>query len=146
MRANLSVEEALDLVRAVALARPYEKTEVLPLREALHRVLAEDLRSLVDRPDQDDTAIDGYACRREDTLSASSEAPVRLKVVGESPAGKPFLGQVGPGEAVAVYTGAPIPKGADAVIRVEETRRENGFVLLFAPARPQDIRPKGDDL
>lgn len=146
MRANLSFEEALDLVRAVALARPYEKTEVLPLREALHRVLAEDLRSLVDHPDQDDTAMDGYACRREDTLSASSETPVRLKVVGESPAGKPFLGQVGPGEAVAVYTGAPIPKGADAVIRVEETRRENGFVLLFSPARPQDIRPKGDDL
>jgi molybdopterin molybdotransferase len=144
MRTNLSVEEALALV--LAEVRPYEKTEELPLREALHRVLAEDLSSLVDHPDQDDTAVDGYACRQEDTLLARPEAPVRLRVVGESPAGRPFLGQVGPKEAVAVYTGAPIPKGADAVIRVEDTRREGDEVLLLAPASPKDIRPKGDDL
>jgi molybdopterin molybdotransferase len=144
MRTNLSVEEALSLV--LEGARGELGVEELPLREAYGRVLAEDLASLVDHPDQDDTAIDGYACREADTLLASPERPVRLRVIGEAPAGKPFLGEVGQGEAVAVYTGAPIPRGADAVIRVEDTRREGEYVLLLAPASPKDIRPKGDDL
>lgn len=144
MRTSLTVEEALELV--LAEAKGELGVEELPLREALGRVLAEDLPSLVDHPDQDDTAIDGYACRQADTLGASPETPVRLRVVGESPAGRPFSGEVGPGEAVAVFTGAPIPRGADAVIRVEDTRREGEEVLLFAPASPKDIRPKGDDL
>ncbi|WP_018111712.1 gephyrin-like molybdotransferase Glp [Thermus igniterrae] len=144
MRTNLSVEEALELV--LAEARGELATEELPLAQALGRVLAEDLPSLVDHPDQDDTAIDGYACRQVDALSAGPESPVRLRVVGESPAGRPFPGEVGPGEAVAVFTGAPIPRGADAVVRVEDTRREGEYVLLFAPASPKDIRPKGDDL
>jgi molybdopterin molybdotransferase len=144
MRTNLSVEEALSLV--LEGARGELGVEELPLGEAFGRVLAEDLASLVDHPDQDDTAIDGYACREADTLWASPERPVRLRVIGEAPAGKPFLGEVGQGEAVAVYTGAPIPRGADAVIRVEDTRREGAYVLLLAPASPKDIRPKGDDL
>lgn len=144
MRTNLSVEEALSLV--LEEARGELSVEELPLKEAYGRVLAEDLASEVDHPDQDDTAIDGYACRQEDTRSASPESPVRLRVIGEAPAGRPFPGEVGPGEAVAVYTGAPIPKGADAVVRVEDTRREGEYVLLFAPASPKDIRPKGDDL
>ncbi|TBH20170.1 molybdopterin molybdotransferase MoeA [Thermus thermamylovorans] len=144
MRANLSVEEALELVLAEARGEP--GVEELPLGEALGRVLAEDLASLADHPDQDDTAIDGYACREADALGASRESPARLRVIGESPAGRPFRGRVGPGEAVAVYTGAPIPEGTDAVVRVEDTRREGDEVLLFAPASPKDIRPKGDDL
>ncbi|WP_135256843.1 molybdopterin molybdotransferase MoeA [Thermus caldilimi] len=144
MRTGISVEEALELV--LAEARGELPLEEVPLKEAYGRVLAEDLVSLVNHPDQDDTAIDGYACREEDTLGASRENPVRLRVIGESPAGRPFAGRVGKGEAVAVYTGAPIPDGADAVIRVEDTRREGDYVLLFAPASPKDIRPQGDDL
>ncbi|MBW6394337.1 molybdopterin molybdotransferase MoeA [Thermus sp. SYSU G05001] len=144
MRTGISVEEALELV--LAEARGELPVEEVPLKEAYGRVLAEDLVSLVNHPDQDDTAIDGYACREEDTLGASRENPVRLRVIGESPAGRPFAGRVGKGEAVAVYTGAPIPGGADAVIRVEDTRREGDYVLLFAPASPKDIRPQGDDL
>ncbi|GAA6731685.1 molybdopterin molybdotransferase MoeA [Thermus brockianus] len=144
MRTNLSVEEALALV--LAEARGELGVEEVPLREAYGRVLAEDLASRVDHPDQDDTAVDGYACREEDTWGASGDNPVRLRVIGESPAGRPFAGRVGKGEAVAVYTGAPIPPGANAVVRVEDTRREGEDVLLFAPASPKDIRPKGDDL
>ncbi|WP_243094852.1 gephyrin-like molybdotransferase Glp [Thermus thalpophilus] len=144
MRTNLSVEEALALV--LAEAKGELGVEELPLWEAYGRVLAEDLASLVDHPDQDDTAIDGYACREEDTLGASPETPVRLRVIGEAPAGRPFAGRIGEKEAVAVYTGAPIPQGANAVVRVEDTRREGEYVLLFAPASPKDIRPKGDDL
>ena len=144
MRTGISVEEALELV--LAEARGKLPVEEVPLKEAYGRVLAEDLVSLVNHPDQDDTAIDGYACREEDTLGASRENPVRLRVIGESPAGRPFAGRVGKGEAVAVYTGAPIPEGANAVIRVEDTRWEGDYVLLFAPASPKDIRPQGDDL
>ena len=83
MRTNLSVEEALGLV--LEGARGELGVEELPLREAYGRVLAEDLASLVDHPDQDDTAIDGYACREADTLGASPERPARLRVVGEAP-------------------------------------------------------------
>ena len=144
MRTGISVEEALTLV--LREAQGELSVEEVPLREAYGRVLAQDLASLVNHPDQDDTAVDGYACRREDTLGASWESPVRLRVIGESPAGRPFAGRVGQGEAVAVYTGAPIPQGADAVIRVEDTRREGEYVLLSAPASPKDIRPQGDDL
>ncbi|WP_105317991.1 gephyrin-like molybdotransferase Glp [Thermus tenuipuniceus] len=144
MRTGISVEEALELV--LVEAKGELPVEEVPLKEAYGRVLAEDLVSLVDHPDQDDTAIDGYACREEDTLGASRENPVRLRVIGESPAGRPFAGRVGKGEAVAAYTGAPIPDGADAVIRVEDTRREGDYVLLFAPASAKDIRPQGDDL
>ncbi|WP_022797335.1 molybdopterin molybdotransferase MoeA [Thermus islandicus] len=144
MRQDLSVEEALELV--LREARGELSVEELPLREAYGRVLAEDLASLVDHPDQEDSAIDGYACREEDARAASPENPVRLRFIGEAPAGRAFRGEVGRGEAVAVYTGAPIPKGADAVVRVEDTRREGDFVLLFAPASPQDLRPKGGDL
>ncbi len=138
------MEEALELV--LREARGELSVEELPLREAYGRVLAEDLASLVDHPDQEDSAIDGYACREEDARAASPENPVRLRFIGEAPAGRAFRGEVGRGEAVAVYTGAPIPKGADAVVRVEDTRREGDFVLLFAPASPQDLRPKGGDL
>ena len=143
MRESVSVEEALALV--------LEKTPVIgereerPLVEALHRVLAEDLRARVSHPEVDNSAIDGYAARAADTQGASPDRPVRLRVIGEAPAGKPFPGRLGPGEAVAIYTGAPLPEGADAVVAVEDTRREGETVLLFAPASPKDIRPAGDD-
>ena len=144
MRQNISVEEALEA--ALSLAHPITGTEELALFESYGRVLAQDLESKVNHPDADNTSLDGYACLEADTLSATPEHPVKLRLIGEAPAGKPFDGTVKPGEAVSVYTGAPIPKGADAVIRVEDTRREGGLVLLFAPASPKDIRHKSDDL
>ncbi len=144
MRTNLSVEEALEAVLALATGEP--AVEEVALRDALGRVLAQDLAALADHPSADDSAVDGYACRVADTLGASPEAPVRLRLIGEAPAGRPFAGEVGPGEAVAIYTGAPIPRGADGVVRVEDTRREGEYVLLLAPASPKDIRPQGDDL
>ncbi len=143
MRESVTVEEALALIE--------EKTPVLAeaeevgLADALHRVLAEDVVARVSHPEVDNSAIDGYAARAADTVGASREHPVRLRVVGEAPAGKPYPGRVGPGEAVAIYTGAALPEGTDAVVAVEDTRREGDLVLLFAPASPKDIRPAGDD-
>jgi molybdopterin molybdotransferase len=144
MRQNLSVEEALEAV--LSLAQPIHDRQTLALSEAFGRVLAENLVSRVNHPDQDDTALDGYAVRQADTLSATPEQPVRLQVIGEAPAGKPFAGVVGLGQAVQVFTGAPIPPGADATLMVEKTRREGAMVLLLAPASAEDIRRRGDDL
>jgi len=139
MRTEVSVHEALRLVTEAA--RPIAEREVVPLEEALGRVLAEDLAALADHPNVDNAAIDGYAVRYADT----EDAPVRLKVIGDAPAGHPFPGEVGPGEAVAIYTGSPLPKGADAVVAVEDTRREGDYVWVEKPASRRDIRPRGDD-
>lgn len=144
MKQNLTVEDALEIV--LQGARPLQNIEHLPLAASYGAVLGEDLRSRVSHPSADDTAVDGYACLEADTRSASLGNPVRLKVIGQSPAGKPFAGKVGPGEAVQVFTGAPIPEGANAVIRVEDTLREGDFVWLMKPASAADIRHQGDDL
>lgn len=144
MKQNITVEAALEVV--LLQARPLQSVEQIPLAAAFGGILGASLSSKVDHPSADDTAVDGYACLEADTRSASIGSPVRLKVIGESPAGRPFAGRLGPGEAVQVFTGTPIPQGANAVIRVEDTLREGDFVWLMKPASPADIRPKGDDL
>ncbi len=144
MRQNLSVEEALEVV--LQQANLLVDTQTLPLMHSHGRILATDLLSPIHHPDTDDTAIDGYACLEADTLSASVGHPVRLQVIGQAPAGRPFVGKVETGQAVQVFTGAPIPLGTNAVIRVEETLREGDSVLLMHPASHADIRRKGDDL
>ncbi len=144
MRQNLTPNEALELL--LAHAEPIGALEEVPLEAALGRVLGADLAARVDHPDCDNTAVDGYAARAADTQGATRERPVRLRLIGEAPAGRPFPGRVGPGEAVAVYTGAPLPEGADAVVRVEETARDGDTVLLYAPASAKDIRPRAEDL
>jgi molybdopterin molybdotransferase len=142
-RTQLSVAEAIELVRATA---PAPSVERALLREARARILARDLASLVDHPSCDNSALDGYACRREDTLAANPDEPVRLRVVGDVPAGQVFTGSVGRGEAVGIYTGSPVPSGADAIVMVEKTERQGDEVLLFAPASSSDIRPRASDL
>lgn len=144
MKQNLPVEAALDIV--LQQVKPLQSIEQLPLAAAYGGILGANLSSRVNHPYADDTAVDGYACREADAQGATVGNPAKLKVVGQSPAGKPFAGTLGPGEAVQVFTGAPIPKGANAVIRVEDTLRESDFVWLMKPASAADIRRKGDDL
>jgi molybdopterin molybdotransferase len=142
-RTQLSVAEAIDAVRDTA---PTPRLEHVPLHKARTRVLAQDLASLVDHPSCNNSALDGYACRLADTLDASREQPVRLHVVGDVPAGQGFAGTLEPGEAVGIYTGSPMPAGADAIVMVEKTAREGDEVLLFAPASSSDIRLRASDL
>ncbi|MDQ3460629.1 MAG: molybdopterin molybdotransferase MoeA [Deinococcota bacterium] len=142
-RRDLSIPEAIVLVQEQA--KPLGSEEV-GLLEAYGRTLAEDLVSLVDHPSADNSALDGYACREVDTLSASDETPVRLRVVGEVQAGRVYAGEVGPGAAVSITTGAPTPKGADAIVMVEKTERRGDEVLVFHPASPSDVRPRAQDL
>ncbi len=142
-KTQIGLEEAIGIIQAQARGLGLER---IPLREAYERTLAQTLTSLADHPNCDNSALDGYACRAADTLGASQGAPARLKVVGEVPAGRPFAGAVGPGEAVSIYTGAPVPDGADAIIAVEKTQEDGDGVLLYAPASPDDVRPRAQDL
>ena len=139
---QIPVAEAIATLQDKA---PRLERESVRLEAAYGRVLAADLPSLVDHPSHDNSALDGYACRAQDTLSARPDAPVRLSVTGDVPAGSLFEKRVEANQAVSIYTGAPVPPGADAIIRVEDTERQGAEVLLYAPAKPGDIRLLGQD-
>lgn len=126
---------------------PVLGSERIHILDALGRVLAQDVQAKRDVPAADNSAMDGYACRYEDLAGASSAEPRRLKLVGEAPAGRPYHGAVGPGETVRVFTGALVPRGADTVIMLEDTAREDDRVLCLAEMKKgAHIRPKGEDV
>ncbi|MDQ7783156.1 MAG: molybdopterin molybdotransferase MoeA [Desulfomonilaceae bacterium] len=122
--------------------------ERIHILDALGRVLAQDVKAVRDVPYRDNSAMDGYACRHRDLAGAESVRPVTLKLVGESRAGSPFEGFVGLGEAVSIMTGAVIPRGADAVIKVEDTVPDGSAAVkcLTAPRPGQYIRAQGEDV
>jgi len=123
------------------------KVEVVPLQASLGRVLAEDILSRVDIPSFDRATKDGFAIRAEDTYGADQERPVRLKVVGTCSAGNPFTGEVRPGEAVEIATGAPLPRGSDAVVMVEYTRRVDDAVEVYRAVAPgENVQSAGRDI
>ncbi len=142
--ALIELEEArrtvLDCVHALA-------SEPVALARALGRVLAEDVRSDGAVPGFDSSAMDGFALRCLDAHDARPERPIELSVVGESRAGSPASRALAGGEAIAISTGAAMPAGADAVVPVEQTRRENGRVeILTAPDLQANVRFAGDDV
>ncbi len=118
----IAYDDALEkLFEIITCIKPmgYEK---IPLEHSVGRVLAEDIRSEVDIPPNDQALIDGYALKSEDSLKASLDNPVRLKVVGKLyPWNTPNDLNLGRGQTIYVTCGAPLPKGADAVIKVENT-------------------------
>lgn len=119
----------------------------VPLGEALGLATTVPLAATEPVPPFANTAMDGYAVRAGDTAGASAEAPVRLLVVDELPAGRAPSVPVGPGQAIRIMTGAPVPPGADAIVMVEDTRVEGDGVLVGRVARPGDhVRPAGGDL
>jgi molybdopterin molybdotransferase len=140
---HVSVEEARAMLAALL---PDPGTETVGVSQALGRVLVQDLAARVSHPSATESALDGVACREADTRSAGQAAPVLLKVVGESRAGEPFTGEVGPGECVRIYTGAPMARGTDAICPVEQLRDQGtDAVELLRAASPGDVRPEGGD-
>lgn len=139
--AMISVAEALDRVLA-SIEGPVEVHE-LPLAEAIGRTLAEDLVAGRDQPPFAASAMDGYAVRDADL----SRLPVELRVVGTSVAGRRHDRALGPGEAVRIFTGAPLPDGADAIVIQEDTEAGDGAVTVRAKEeRPgRYVRPAGLD-
>src|SRR5215212_6010560 len=95
--------------------------ETVDLDDALGRVLAAPIASLLTLPPWDNSAMDGFAVRSGDVAGASAERPVSLKVIGEAAAGRSASVTVVDGTAVRILTGAPLPAGADAVVPVEDT-------------------------
>ncbi|MEE9289943.1 MAG: gephyrin-like molybdotransferase Glp [Alphaproteobacteria bacterium] len=117
-------------------------TEMVALTEAAGRVLARDLAARRTQPPSAVSAMDGYAVRAQDV----GEVPVQLKVVGEAPAGDAFAGTVGPGEAVRIFTGGPVPAGADTIVVQEDTDLGSPTVTVNqgAPAN-RHVRRAGID-
>jgi molybdopterin molybdotransferase len=139
-RTTLTVDEALD--RILTRITPLERTET-PLLEALGAVLAEDAVADRDIPPFRNSAMDGYAVRGADV----QRDDVRLRVIGAVAAGAMPVGTVGPGEAMRIMTGAPMPEGADTVVRVEDT--DNAMdVVTITRATPTglSVRKAGEDL
>lgn len=122
--------------------------EKIGLLDALGRVLGEDIIASRDNPPWDNSAMDGFAVRWEDLKQEHAIIkPIVLKVIEDVPAGKVATKAVGPGQAIRIMTGAPIPKGANAVVKVEETEPAGDFVRIFKPVEPgANIRPQGEDV
>ncbi len=139
------VEEVLRFLRDAAGPLPEEP---VPLRQAAGRVLSREIRSEVDVPGFRRAAMDGYAVRGEDTFGSSAYEGIRLRLVGESLPGRPHPGRVGPGCAVRIMTGAPVPEGADAVVMAEVARELPGgeVEVLEAVAPHRNVGAVGEDI
>lgn len=140
------------LTVAEAQHRILERIDLLPteeqsLQDAHGHVLAEDVRSERDVPPFANSAMDGYAVKAEDTRSASAASPVLLRVAGEVRAGSAPPGPVASGMALRIMTGAMVPAGANAVVRVEDTAEQDGEVAIkVAVAAGTSLRAAGSDL
>ncbi len=148
----LSVEEARERILSYFSVLPAEER---PLLEALGMTLAEDVYATFDVPPLANSAMDGYAVRSNDVAGASDALPVTLPVISAVAAGQLPDRPVGPGTAVRIMTGAPVPEGADAVVPFEDTdeqeRRRRGDSLksisVRVPAAPgSNVRPAGEDI
>jgi len=140
----------LDLETAVAqvlAALPAPLTERISLSAAVGRVLTEKIVSPLDLPAFDNSAMDGYAVRAADVQGAKPESPVRLHLRTRIPAGEQFSGELAPGECARLFTGAPLPRGADAVVMQEDTRAEGEQVLILDTVHPgENVRFQGEDV
>ena len=142
--AMITVEEALDKILFRILPLGYEKVSIL---EALGRVMAENIYANRDIPPFNNSGMDGYAVRSEGIQNASSHHPVRLEVIEDLPAGFVSKKRVEKGKAIRIMTGAAIPKGADTVVPVEDTKQDDQFVLIFTTLpSDENIRKAGEDV
>jgi len=139
----ISVESALEVILKEIKPLGLESVDI---SSALGRVIGEDIAARGGNPPWDNSAMDGYALRASDAKGASIDAPVKLSVLYDLPAGSVPQGPVGAGQAVRIMTGAPVPQGADAVVMVEKTESGDGFVLIKAePRGGENIRKAGED-
>lgn len=144
MKNNISYEKAqgllLEKVKAVGTCRA-------GLTESIGSILAEDVKASENVPPFDRSPYDGYALRASDTKQAAKEQPAELKIIGEVSAGAVPGKRVESGTAIKILTGAPIPEGADAVIKYEETEYTDSQVKIFAPlASGSNIVREGEDV
>ena len=134
----LRVDKACEAIRSCLT--PISETEKVPIREALGRVLAQDIVPEINVPAHDNSAMDGYAVRFSDL-----DKP--LREIGTALAGKPFSGKLGPGECVRIMTGAVMPEGADTVVIQEVVKKEGERIVVpHGQKKAQNVRYAGEDL
>jgi len=144
MREGITPAEALGIVLAET---PVLAAETVAARDALGRVLAEPVVAGRRIPPADNSAMDGYAVRAAEVAGACAEGPVELRVAFEVAAGATPEAQLAAGEAARILTGAPLPPGADSVVRQEDVDREGDRVRVrVAPALREHVRAAGEDV
>jgi molybdopterin molybdotransferase len=140
----LTVDDAIGKILSRISALGFEKVSIL---DGLGRAIAEDVVAPRDLPPYDNSAMDGYAVRHEDIQNACDKQPVRLEVIEDLRAGFISEKTLQKGQAIRIMTGAPIPKGANTVVPVEDTERGDGSALILSPAIPGAyIRKAGEDV
>ena len=142
----ISFQEAKSIVDENLFQLDQDK---VPLSDSTNRVLAEDVAASMPSPRFDNSAMDGFAVRASDTNGASQENPIELKMVSISSAGSPSDVMIGPGECAQCMTGAAIPKGADAIVMVEDTSgfTDNKIVQIMIETTPgKHIRMEGEEI
>jgi len=134
--------------KVVLEATPVLGLEKIPILDALGRVLGEDIVAERDNPPWDNSAMDGFAVRWEDIRQEHAiQKPVTLSIIEDVPAGKMPSKTVESGQAIRIMTGAPIPKGADTVLKVEDTEHTLESVRVFKPEpKGSNVRPQGEDV
>lgn len=145
LRALISLQEAKETIAKVV--EPIQRTEVVPIDDLLGRVAAENLHATIDVPSFDKAAMDGFAVLAEDTFKAGTHSPVTLESIDVIHAGEIGGKEVQNGQCAQIATGAMIPKGADAVVMVEDTETTGDQVQIFKPIYPGgNVFPKGSDV
>jgi molybdopterin molybdotransferase len=141
----LAVVEARGIILSAVRTRP---AQAVPLIEALDCVLAQDIASPIDLPLWDNSAVDGYAVRSSDVAGANENSPIHLRVMATVPAGTAAGVRLEPQTCARIFTGAPIPEGADAVVMQEDTRpHHEGYIAVEESVEPgENIRRAGDDV
>lgn len=135
-----AIEQILQTINPIGL----ERVNIL---DALGRVLGEDISAGRNIPPKDNSAMDGYALRFQDTTGASPHHPVVLEVIEDIPAGAIPQKSIAAGQSARIMTGAPLPVGADAVLKMEDTEKDGQKIKIKAEAQSgQDIRRAGEDV
>lgn len=144
MKKFIALEEALEILNKNTKAL---KSEVVSIKDSLKRVLYGDVKSKINNPPFNKSVFDGYAFKSEDSKGTSKENPIELKIVDEIFAGMWPEIEIKSGEAIRIMTGAPIPVGADCVLKQEETERHGDLVKIFKEMKSyENISFMGEDI
>ena len=144
MKKFIALEEALEILNKNTKAL---KSEVVSIKDSLKRVLYGDVKSKINNPPFNKSVFDGYAFKSEDSKGTSKENPIELKIVDEIFAGMWPEIEIKHGEAIRIMTGAPIPVGADCVLKQEETERHGDLVKIFKEMKAnENISFMGEDI
>jgi molybdopterin molybdotransferase len=143
----LELEQALENILALI---PPAKGESVPLNEACGRVVAQAITAATALPPFDNSSVDGYAVRAKDVAGATAQKPVTLKLAGRVAAGESFKGELAAGQCIRIFTGSPMPRGADAVAMQEDTREDANLpqeMNFLDSVKPwENVRFRGEDV